>query len=472
MVASPGTRARSSRGSRVGISLSPTTLCAVDARLRGDGGILRVELEPAPNGGVSWPALADTLKQLAATLGVSGGELTVALMPPLTEVRQIELPPLDEESLQRLLSRNAGRYFIGARATQVIGAVRPPGRASTEVAPVIAAAASARLVTSIEQAGRDAGWRVSAIVPAEGAWAAAAVVAWPATSRGASHVLVLHDDRTDLLSLEDGVLAGVRRFRSGSADARLIAELAGASGSHQRSTRVGVLGQSAARAELLRDLAALGVAVSVPAREQSAGGDAPETIAAANITAAVGPVLLSDDVRATRRATTRRQVMIMGIAAAVLALAAGGIEYLGVQRELTAVTAERAQLKPQLGVTLVGRTSVETAYRRLAELSQVERGTPHWSATIASLGTHLPMDSYLSTVRGRADTLWVDGLAARASKVYGALERTPGLTSVRSLGQMRREIQEGGDALDHFSFAAQLSWTGKPAVVAAAKGAR
>lgn len=463
MVATPGTRARSSR---VGIALSPTALCAYDARLRGDGGVWRVALEPAPNGGAAWPALVDALRQLATALNSFGGELAVALMPPLTELRQIELPPLDEDSLQRLLSRNAGRYFMGARSAQVIGAVRPPSRNGTEASPpVVAAAASARLVTSIEQAGRDAGWRVSAIVPAEGAWAAAAVSAWPATSRGTSHVLVLHDDRTDLLSLEDGVLSGVRRFRPGGADASHIAELVGGGAARRTTARVGVLGRSSERSELLRDLAALGVSVSPAAREQNAGGDAPESIAAANITAAAGPVLLSEDVRATRQANTKRQAMMITAAAAVLALAAAGIEYAGVQRELSAVTSERATLKPQLGVTLVGRTSVETAYRRLAEFAEIERGTPHWSTAIASLGTHLPMDSYLATIRGRGDTLWIDGLAARASLVFGALERTPGLTSVRSLGQMRREIQEGGDALDHFSLAAQLEWTGKPPVV-------
>ena len=468
MVATPGARARSSR---VGIALSPTALCAYDARLRGGGGVWRVALEPAPNGGAAWPALVDALRQLATALNSFGGELAVALMPPLTELRQIELPPLDDDSLQRLLSRNAARYFMGARSAQVIGAVRPPSRRGTAAPPVIAAAASARLVTSIEQAARDAGWKVTTIVPAEGAWAAAAVSAWPATSRGTSQVLVLHDDRTDCLSLEDGVLAGVRRFRPGGADATQIAELVGAGASPRTSARVGVLGRSAARGELLRDLAALGVSVSPAAREQNAGGDEPETIAAANITAAAGPVLLSDAVCVTRQETTTRQIRLIAAAAAVLALAAAGIEYLGVQRELAAVTAERATLKPQLGVTLVGRTSVETAYRRLAEFAEIERSTPHWSSAIASLGTHLPMDSYLSTIRGRGDTLWVDGLAARASLVYGALERTPGLTSVRSLGQMRREIQEGGDALDHFSFAAQLSWTGKPRVVPA-KGAK
>jgi len=140
MVASPGGRARSSR---IGIALSATSVCAFDSRLRGEGGSWRVALEPPPNGGVAWPALVDALKQLATALNSSGGELAVALMPPLTELRQIELPPLDEDSMQRLLARNASRYFIGARAAQVIGAVRPADRTETEAAPVIAAAASA-----------------------------------------------------------------------------------------------------------------------------------------------------------------------------------------------------------------------------------------------------------------------------------------------------------------------------------------
>src|SRR5947207_7801296 len=121
------------------------------------------------------------------------------------------------------LARNAGRYFVNARGMQIGGAAATR-RARGKPAPAIAAAAPVRLVAAIQAAARDAGWTVETIAPAESAWAAAAVALWPTLARKASHLLVTHDDRTDLLRLDAGRLAGVRRFRAGAADADLVAD--------------------------------------------------------------------------------------------------------------------------------------------------------------------------------------------------------------------------------------------------------
>ena len=91
---------------RTGIALSPTELCAADLRLRSPATRgWRTPLDPPAENGGGWPSLAVGLAELARTLGVSTGTLVVSLMPPLTEVRRLELPPLKGADLERLLSQ-------------------------------------------------------------------------------------------------------------------------------------------------------------------------------------------------------------------------------------------------------------------------------------------------------------------------------------------------------------------------------
>ena len=118
------------RGQRVTIAISPGELTVVDSRLRATDGVWRVPLEPASetNG---WSALAVAFAELARMLGGSvavgaeNGTLVVALLPPLTEVRRLELPPLRADELQRTLARDASRYFVQARGPQVVGVSLP-----------------------------------------------------------------------------------------------------------------------------------------------------------------------------------------------------------------------------------------------------------------------------------------------------------------------------------------------------------
>ena len=77
---------------RTGVALSLTELCAADVRLAG-GAALHLPLDP-PEANGSWPSLASALRQLAERLDAVDGRLVVALMPPLTEVRRLDLPPL------------------------------------------------------------------------------------------------------------------------------------------------------------------------------------------------------------------------------------------------------------------------------------------------------------------------------------------------------------------------------------------
>jgi Tfp pilus assembly protein PilN len=148
----------------------------------------------------------------------------------------------------------------------------------------------------------------------------------------------------------------------------------------------------------------------------------------------------------------------MWVAAAAVALfvIAGALEFWGVRRELQMVQAERARIRPQIASTLVGRTTIEAAYNHLSTLRQAEAAAPRWSHVVALLSEHLPEEAFLMGMRTRGDSLVVDGLAEHAARVFDALERMPGLTNVRSAAAVRRELQEDGSALEHFTIAGRI----------------
>jgi len=449
------TAARADSGSkkriRTGVAISPTAIRAADIRLRSSASrAWLAPLDSPPTDGSVWSSLASALDDLARALGASEGVLSISLMPPLTEVRRLELPPLAEEDLQRLLSRNASRYFVNARTPQIVGASSSKRRARGKPSPVVAAAASTRLVASVRAAAEQAGWTVDSIAPAESAWAAGAIALWPAFAKQDSYALVAHEDRTDLLQIEDGRLTGVRRFRAGGADASMIADAVGP------TARIGVAGSSGERRAISAALAAVNVTTSTPSGEWSAAAEDADVMAAQFAGTDVGPTLRTEGAVAADKASARKMTLIIAGAAAALFLAAAGIQLWGVHHQLALVRAERAKLKPQLSSTLVGRTTVDATYRHLAALATSERNAPRWSSVIAALSESVPEDAHLTAIRARSDSLIVDGLAQHAARVFDALEKTHGLVEVKAASPVRRELQDGGSTLDHFVIGARV----------------
>jgi Tfp pilus assembly protein PilN len=143
--------------------------------------------------------------------------------------------------------------------------------------------------------------------------------------------------------------------------------------------------------------------------------------------------------------------------AAALFVAAALIQLWGVHHQLDLVRAERASIRPQLSLTLVGRTTVDATYRHLAALSAAERAAPQWSSVIASLSESIPEEAHLTAIRARADSILVDGLADHAARVFDALEKTNGMFDVKAASPVRRELQDGGGTLDHFTIAARVA---------------
>jgi hypothetical protein len=315
---------------------------------------------------------------------------------------------------------------------------------------VVAAAASTRLLQAIHEAARNAGWSLEAIVPAEAAWAGAGA-AWARRKAGTSLLLVSHEDRTDLLRIEEGGLAGVRRFRAGGADAALIAEAA-----TESAAGISIVGVPEARRELSHALAGRGVNAETPTTAVTDATDAPDFLAAVFATGEVAPRLVTDVERAQRALWVGRLTARLAAAAAIVLVLAGVIEFWGVRRELRIVQAQRDALRPQLATTLVGRTTVETAYQQLAVLANAERTAPEWSTVIAGISAQLPLEAYLTGFRGNGDSVAVDGLASRAARVFDALDRVGTLSGVRATAPVRLETPIDGPPLERFTISARV----------------
>jgi hypothetical protein len=447
---------------RTGVALSLTELCAADVRLPG-GAPFKLPLDPPDSNGGGWPSLTSALRQLAEKLGALDGRLVVALMPPLTEVRRLDLPPLKREQVLQLLARNASRYFVTAREPQVVGTSIPKRASRVGPVPVLGAAASARLVNAISASARDAGWTLDGVVPAEVGWSAAAAAIWPGLAKGTSHVLVNHEDRTDLLRMENGALAGVRRFRVGALDAQLIADVMQESRSNGTAPRVGTLGAASPRQELIRALPRDNAAINTPPNEWTSAASDPMVAAATFVTPDDPLTLLTEGVAEVRARAGRRLTVMIFAAALLLVLTSALLELWGVKRELAAVQAERARIRPQLQSTLTGRSTFEASNRKLSALFAAHREAPYLSGVIASVTDALPEGAHLMAFRARRDTLVLDGLAKSSGEAFSALEGIPDLVNVKSVGGVQRQLQDDGTALEHFTVQARMLLPTPPA---------
>ncbi|HYK10842.1 MAG TPA: hypothetical protein VEV39_08590 [Gemmatimonadales bacterium] len=109
--------------------------------------------------------LGQVFRDLRARAGLSRARVALALVPPLVELRTLTLPPMKDFERQRIIERDARRYFVNVSEPLVIGTAR----SSTGV---VAAAVPAELLTRIESAIALAGWSLATVIPAPFAWTA------------------------------------------------------------------------------------------------------------------------------------------------------------------------------------------------------------------------------------------------------------------------------------------------------------
>ena len=442
------------RGSTLGVALSLTDIVAYDSRLKpGGGAAWRMSLETPMAENSAWPALTAALRSLAKLSGETNGNLAIALLSPVAETRRIDLPPLGDDETEAVLSRNATRYFVSARSAQLVS-VLSAGSKRAVGEGVVAAAMPAWIARLVSASVRDAGWKLQHLVPAEAAWTAAVENLWPGPASEIAYALVHHHDRTDLLHISRGALHNVRRLRSANADVPVLLDALSS------SPAVVAFGDAAVRKEWAMALSSRSVNVSLPTLLPAAVAGDSAMVAAMFAGDADTLVFRTDDMRGADIRNRKRAMYALWGASTVLLAASAVFMLWDVQRELTAVQAARAALKPQLATTVVGRTTVETVSAQLQMLAESERNSPHWSRVIADLTEHLPDDAYLTGLRGRSDTVTFDGLADHAANVFPAMERIGSFSGVKAAASVRQEAGSDGDKLERFTLAARLRLNG------------
>jgi hypothetical protein len=321
--------------------------------------------------------------------------VTVALVPPLVELRLLSLPPLRDDERRRVLARDAARHFIGVREPQVIGA----NVLSYRGAPVsvVAAAASAGLVEEIEAGLAGVGWMLASIVPAQAAWAVHAN----------GTIVARLPQATEVVWVERGRVIERRRLKPDAADPP--------------------------GAQPLDDPLALAAACAPRVHQLE---------------------LCSEGRHAIRRRVARRAAAGLAIVAATCLVLAAGIDYWGLGRQLAAVRARRTALAPAVAAAMQDRDSLGALTASLTTLATLRATAPRWSAFLTDLADYLPRDAHLVTLHADADSAVLHGVARHAGGVFQAVQRMPGVTGVRAEAPIRQDLAPDGTAREQFALGA------------------
>jgi hypothetical protein len=394
------------RGS-IGVAISDTRLYATIPEQNGRTVTREWELEPLVRTAQEWPSLATALSELRSAVPQSFKKIAIAVLPPLVQVRRVELPKLSGAPLRQLLSRNAVRYFPNVREPQIVGATMIK---QTTPATYVAAAAPSRVVDVVVRTARELSWDVATVIPAHAAWTAAARRRWPAMRKTVNDIAVPVFTHFEVLQIEAGELISTRRF-------------------------------------LPEDLSAEMRVHTINQPEQTAAAAAPETD---------GPEILPE-VEYVRRAMARRKLLTrssIGVAAALVLIAAGVL--LHARRQLNAVMEERATLRASVAQVMSVQNDIAALTGPISALQRIETNAPIWSEVFVDVSRNLPDDAYILNFRARNDSLSAEGLAARGAAVFEGMSGAVLIDSVRSAGPIRRQVRPGTKAMDQFTLAARV----------------
>lgn len=442
------------RTTHVGIALSADRLIAV---LPGDSPATpwTRPLTPTGDPAVTWPDLAEALGALHEAVDgtKSGRALHVALLPPLGELRRVELPGLSLAEARQVLRREPSRYLARAADSAPVE-LEVEGEGWRQSSPFTLLAASRAIVEGIHAAAQQTGWRLAGTVAAEGAWGAAASLL-PAKDDAERALLICLEDRVELVRVSGGHVLTVRRF---PVDANVVTSqvrplLRGADDSSRAS--VAVVGDSPLAEELRLTLDTPGTSTQ---RDAGPGAwhDSPALLAARFSTRASGPVLLPESERALLAHDARRANVVRFAAAAAFLAAAAGVELWGLSREHDAIVAERARLREPVTRALAVRDSLGEVGSRLATIRAASASSPRWAPLLVALSERLPDDAFLVSLRADRDSLRLEGEAARAEGVFDALRGVRGFSALRPDGPIRQEIAEDGSTSERFTLSAPV----------------
>lgn len=380
-----------------------------------------------------------------------GIRLQVALIPPLSDARLVELPPLRPREFDAVLRRIAPCHFLGGARDMVMGGERFGKGESGRPAPVFAAAAGRSLVGAVHQAVESKGWQIERIVPAQAAWlhALREAAPLPVTSRSGQDL-----ELTRLMvAFEEGVIYLIRMVGEQPNQLRRIAyrnlsEVAAKAGPMPGQALV--LAEGEVRASLVCGLADAGWELISPKEARSASFEA-----AHHATDAL-PELVSPSLTLARSRRDRRRTRTMLAAAVLMLVAAAAVHLWGMDRSLGTVQAERAALRELFAPALALRDSLDRMIERTESLQAVERETTRWTAFLVELSILLPQETHLVSLRGAGGRVILEAVGDRAGEALSALREASTFRDARIEGVIRRDLEGGATSREHFTLSMVL----------------
>lgn len=440
---------------RIAIALGATEISAV---LNDREKTLEVPIELA---GVDDPspmlrqALARLEELVRAELGAPNARLDrvrirVALLPPLCEVRLVELPPLRPEEVDQVLKREAGRHFLGRSRPLVVAGRSFAAEGAEGRAPVLGAAAPRALVEALQRAVEARGWELERVVPAHAAWLHALEEAAPRVSgSGASEarmrlLVAVEGDTAHLVRLSDDAPDQLRRLPAG--DVAGVLEAAGAT-----PGRALLLGSEAVRTPLAQ---ALGNAGWQPVQPK---GGASARLQAARHSGDASPELVPAPLASARRERSRQLTKRLAGASVVTLAAAAAVHLWGTANDVRRIEQERSELRQSVMPAVEARDSLDRMTERLATLEALGRESSRWTFSLVELAVLLPPETYLISLRAAGDTAVVEAAGGRAGDALAALSTAPSLRDVRLEGPIERDLEQGSTSRERFTLSALLA---------------
>lgn len=395
--------------------------------------------------------IASALRDIQDRLALSSPRVEWTLLPPVSETRVIELPPLTRREVDSVLGRQAARYFPLDRGELAVGWDWVRG-CSSSVRRVLLSTASGEWLEDVRRSMVELGWRPADPTPALAAWASAARTSMDFD--GDTVAVALHD-RFLVIHTRGTAVAEVRAVPVETPDqvTEILQEM-------QPATRVGVLGDEPSRGALLAALAGDG--------EGGAALLYPEEDAytlAAGFSGSHPLRLLPAGLRSERARMDRRRARRLWICAAVVALWGVAAALVGTRHRVEHVRRERLAIARDVVAAVDVRARRDSLFTTLHVLDSLG-SRPSWNDLLAALAAQLPRDAYLRLVQGRADSVQIQGQAADAARVIAALRALEDVEEVRARAPIQRELGSAGP-VERFSLEVVRRVQGTPRFVPA-----
>ena len=408
-------------------------------------------------------ALANAASSLEARMlrPLPEASAEIVLLPPIIDARLVTLPPLRPAEAAAVLQRDAARYFVGGSGTRAIATHVPKQLAqANEPHPVFAAAAPTAFVDAVHDAVAALGWRVHAITPAHVSWAAAAYA--QLADAGEVAVVAAVGETIHVLRLEGSDVLALRRFPAGDIDDVIDAL-------RPLPKALAVFG-GVEIGDVLRSHPAL---ADCRFEMFHATSDALAFTPRDPQVEFTTPAMVASQFEHRRTLTGR-----FALAAAVLLVLTGAVNFWGARREVAAIEARRADLRDEVAPLLVWRDSLLRFEERLNLLEQVDRKPGRLTAALFDIAVLLPADAHLTAFRSKGDTIVISGLSPRAADAIQALRSARSFRNVTLDGAIDRELDAGTTAQERFTVEAVLtpadstkaSRSRKPAIAARRTG--